>query len=422
MTGEIIPSIIFDRVVSILEQARGNIVRAVNSQTVTAYWLIGREIVQELQEGEDRADYGRRLLGELSIRLEKRYGKGFSVTNLQYFRKFYLVYPERLAIQHPWGAKSIEIDSQSEISRPMGGKFEKARKGRPMGDQLLSGQNSSPAGSDLEVKSKPHPMGGESELSKGFHPHLSWSHYRALMRVDKPEARDFYENEAAECGWTKRQLERQIRSLFYERLLMSKDKEGLLLEVRKEKDNSFTPVDVLKDPYILEFLDLPDTEKLYETDLESAILNNIQYFLLELGKGFAFVARQKRISTETKEFLIDLVFYNYHLQFFLLIDLKTGELTHQDVGQMDMYVRMFDDLKRGEDDNPTVGLILCTEKDRTIVKYSVLNENKQLFASKYMLYLPSEEELARELERLSAVIEPAGRRRVQKKSGSNPDY
>ncbi|MEA1928333.1 MAG: PDDEXK nuclease domain-containing protein [Candidatus Auribacterota bacterium] len=364
----------------------------------------------------------------MSIKLKEHYGKGFSVTNFQYFRKFYQVYPERLAIQHPLGAKSIEIDSQSGISRPMGGEsyipnklypvgreFNKTQKSSPTGSQLQSYHKHYPEGSESEGALKTHPAGGESKKSKGFHPNLSWSHYRALMRVDKPKARDFYENEAAECGWTKRQLERQIRSLFYERLLISKDKKGLLLEVRKEKDNSVAPVDLLKDPYILEFLDLPESEKLYETDLESAILNNNKHFLLELGKGFAFVARQKRISTETKEFSIDLVFYNYHLKFFLLIDLKTGELTHQDVGQMDMYVRMFDDLQRGDDDNPTVGLILCTEKDRTIVKYSVLNENRQLFASKYMLYLPSEEELTRELERLSAITKPAGLHRATKK-------
>ena len=172
--NKIIPSTIFDRVVSILEQARGNIVRAVNNQTVIAYWLIGREIVQELQEGEDRADYGRRLLEELSINLKERYGKGFSVTNLQYFRQFHQVYPKRLAIQHPLGAKSIEIDSQSEISRPMGGEFGKSRKGRPMGDELSAGQKSSPAGSELEGKSKIYPTGRESEESKGFHPNLEW--------------------------------------------------------------------------------------------------------------------------------------------------------------------------------------------------------------------------------------------------------
>jgi predicted nuclease of restriction endonuclease-like (RecB) superfamily len=261
-----------------------------------------------------------------------------------------------------------------------------------MGDKLLASQK-------LPV------LESESEPLKGFHQNLSWSHYRALMRVDKPEAREFYEAEAAECGWNKRQLERQINSLFYERLLMSKDKKGMLLEVRKEKDNSLKPVDVLKDPYILEFLDLPDTEKLYETDLESAIINNIQHFLLELGKGFSFVARQKRMRFENEDFYIDLVFYNYHLKCFLLIDLKIGKLTHQDVGQMDSYVRMFNDLFIANDDNPTIGLILCSEKNEAIAKYSVLNENKQLFASKYLTYLPSEEELQKELKRERSLIE-----------------
>ena len=213
-------------------------------------------------------------------------------------------------------------------------------------------------------------------------------------------------NEAAEQNWSTRALERQINSLYYERLLMSRDKKPVIHEAGEKTGALKTsPQEFLKDPYVLEFLDLKDRSNYRESELEQAIINNIQSFLLELGKGFAFVARQKRISTETKEFYIDLIFYNYHLKCFILIDLKTGELTHKDVGQMDMYVRMFDDLQRGEDNNPTVGLILCTEKDRAIVKYSVLKENKQLFASKYMLYLPTEEELARELEREKSMIE-----------------
>jgi predicted nuclease of restriction endonuclease-like (RecB) superfamily len=228
---------------------------------------------------------------------------------------------------------------------------------------------------------------------------LSWTHYRILLRVEKGNARQWYMDEAVKQNWSTRALERQINSFYYDRLLMSQDKKPVEQEAKKRTSKiQAKPEDFMKNPYVLEFLNLKDRSYYRESELEQAIIDKIQEFLLELGRGFAFVARQKRISTETKEFYIDLVFYNYHLKCFILIDLKTGELSHQDVGQMDMYVRMFDDLQKSEDENPTVGLILCTEKDKTIVKYSVLNENKQLFASKYMLYLPSEEELARELE------------------------
>lgn len=229
---------------------------------------------------------------------------------------------------------------------------------------------------------------------------LSWTHYKALLRVEKPDACIWYMNEAAEQNWSARALERQINSLYYERLLISKEKKTVMREANEHTAQlRQAPAAFMKDPYVLEYLNIKDRSHFRESELEQAIIGKIQDFLLELGRGFAFVARQKRISTETKEFYIDLVFYNYHLKCFILIDLKTGELTHQDVGQMDMYVRMFDDLQKGDDNNPTVGLILCTEKDRAIVKYSVLNENKQLFASKYMLYLPTEELLIQELQR-----------------------
>ncbi|MDM8516324.1 PDDEXK nuclease domain-containing protein [Desulfobacterales bacterium HSG16] len=234
---------------------------------------------------------------------------------------------------------------------------------------------------------------------------LSWTHYRLLMRVEKESARKWYMNEAADQNWSTRALKRQINTLYYDRLLISQDKEPVVQEA-EEKTLALrqSPDDFIKNPYVLEFLNIKDRSHYRESELEQAIIDKIQEFLLELGKGFAFVARQKRISTETKEFYIDLVFYHIQLKCYVLIDLKTGELTHQDVGQMDMYVRMFDDLQKGEDDNPTVGLILCTEKDKTIVKYSVLSENKQLFASRYMLYLPTEEELALELERERRLI------------------
>jgi predicted nuclease of restriction endonuclease-like (RecB) superfamily len=232
---------------------------------------------------------------------------------------------------------------------------------------------------------------------------LSWTHYRLLLRVDTPAARRWYLEEASSQNWSTRVLERQIGSLFYERLLSSTD--TLATPAESTPPPSAAPRDFVRDPVLLEFLGLPETGRLLEAQLESALMDKLQQFLLELGKGFAFVARQQRISTETQDFYIDLVFYNYLLKCFVLIDLKTGHLMHQDIGQMDMYVRLYDDLRRGEADNPTVGILLCGSKDQSVVRYSVLHESEQLFASKYRLVLPSEEELRRELERERTAID-----------------
>ena len=223
------------------------------------------------------------------------------------------------------------------------------------------------------------------------------------MRVSDPKARDYYLHEGAQQQWSVRQLERQIKSLSYQRVLSSQSEPAP--ESNKTEDN--TLLDFIKDPYVLEFLQLPEIGQLKESKLEQAIIDELQKFLLEMGKGFSFVARQMRISTETSHFYMDLVFYNYLLKCFVIIDLKTGKLSHQDIGQMDMYVRMFDELKRGEDDNPTIGIILCDSKDETIVKYSVIKENEQLFASKYQRILPTEEELIAEIERENRLIESA---------------
>lgn len=234
---------------------------------------------------------------------------------------------------------------------------------------------------------------------------LSWTHYRLLLRVDSPTVRDWYMNEAATQNWNTRALDRQIGTLYYERLLASKDRQPVLDEAtEKLAEIQATPREFIRDPVLLEFLGLPGTGKLLESKLEHALIDNLQAFLLELGKGFAFVARQQRISTETKDFYIDLVFYNYLLKCFVLFDLKTRELTHQDIGQMDMYARLYDDQRRSPDDGPTVGIILCAHKDHTVVRYSVLHGNEQLFATKYKLILPSEEELRAELLREQALI------------------
>jgi predicted nuclease of restriction endonuclease-like (RecB) superfamily len=216
---------------------------------------------------------------------------------------------------------------------------------------------------------------------------LSWSHYRLLSRLDTAEKKDYYLNEAVTTGWNSRELQRQINSLAFERVIH---------HLPKTTEPSIQ--NLIKDPYIFEFLGLPTDTKNTEFAIETAIINHLQQFLLEFGKGFAFVARQQHITTDTSDFYIDLVFYNYLLKCFVIIDLKTGSLTHQDVGQIDMYVRMYDDLKRSPDDNPTIGILLCSEKDETIVKYSVLNDKNKLFASKYLLYLPKEEDLKHLIE------------------------
>lgn len=318
---------------NILEQARGKARSAVNAAMVEAYWLIGQRIVEEEQRGQHKAEYGARLLENLSRELSVSFGKGFSYANLRNFRQFYLTYP----------------------------------------DQAIC----------YTVCSK-----------------LSWSHNRLIMRVDDPKARDYYLAEGAAQQWSVRQLERNIQTHSFQRLLSSQGSEA---EGSAVSGNTLG--DFIKDPYVLEFLQLPETGEVKESRLEQAIIDELQKFLLELGKGFSFVARQMRISTETSHFYLDLVFYNYLLKCFVIIDLKTGKLSHQDIGQMDMYVRMFDDLKRGEDDNPTIGIILCDSKDETVVKYSVIKESQQLFASKYQRILPTEAELIAEIEREKRLIE-----------------
>lgn len=386
------PEALFGRVVSILDHARANVVRAVNSQMVLAYWLIGREIVQELQGGDKRAAYGKKVIEDLSARLTERYGEGFSQGNLQFFRRFHLAYRDRFEIPYPTGTES----GSSEMLLSAGGES----AAEPTAKEI-----SFPMGTESGRLQIVRPTGTQSP--QGFSPQLNWSHYRALMRVANLEARDFYEREAIEGGWDKRTLERQIQTSYYERILKSRKPETMLAEGRKLPAPAFSPIEALKSPYVLEFLGLPDVAAFHESDLERAIITHLQRFLLELGSGFAFVARQKHIRVEEQDRYIDLVFYHCRLHFYLLVDLKIEELTHGDVGQMDGYVRMYDDLFTSPGDNPTIGLILCTEKNETVARYSVLSDRKQIFASKYMLCLPTEEQLRQEIERERRLIEAA---------------
>lgn len=338
------------QIVDLLESARRNVVQTINHTMVATYFEIGRIIVEEEQNGLDRAEYGKGILKELSIQLTKQFGKGFSETNLKQMRQFYLNY-------------SI--------------------------GQTLSDNSGQPKSSTLSRKS----FEGNSESTQpNLQFNLSWSHYIKLMRIENENERKFYEIESAKNNWSVRELNRQYDSALYTRLVLSRDKEkvkelsekGLIIE---------QPKDIIKDPYILEFIGLPEKSNYSENQLEEEIINKLEHFLLELGNGFTFVARQKRISFDDKHFWIDLVFYNRLLKSFVLIDLKIGELKHQDIGQMQMYVNYYDRKMRLEDENLTIGIILCQNKSEAVVEYTLPEDNKQIFASKYKTVLPSKEEL-----------------------------
>ena len=412
--GETAGNKLYLSIKAIIDEARKNVYRAVNSTMVKAYWNIGRLIVEDEQKGAERAEYGTFLIKGLSRRLTAEFGRGFNSSNLKRMRQFYRLFTIRTALPSESDNGAIS-GHQLRIDRTVDHDFNK--KGAAV--RHLLEKNSTNDASQCHILEKNsaalrHLSNGVTILT--VDPTLSWTHYKLLIRVENPSAREWYMREAAEQNWSTRALERQIHSLYYERLLASKDKRPVMEEAKEiTLDIPQDPKEYLKDPYILEFLNISDRHNFRESELEQAIIDKLQEFLLELGKGFAFVARQKRISTETSDFYIDLVFYNYYLKCFVLIDLKTGKLTHQDIGQMDMYVRMFDDLQRANDDNPTVGLVLCTEKDETVVRYSVMGVNKQLFASKYMLYLPGEDELKAELERQKRMIEMEMRDRAEGK-------
>lgn len=318
----------------IIESSRDTAYRAVNTILVQRNWLIGHRIAEEDFLGADRAEYGANIIAKLSKTLTAEYGKGFTKTNLYNFYSFYREYPEIF--------------------------------------QTLSGKSPTL---------------------------LSWSHYAILLQVNDKQARAWYEKEAVSQMWSVRTLQRNVSSQYYYRMLKTQKKD-LVEKEMKEQTAGFQQdrLEFIKNPIIAEFLGFSSDTDYTESDLEKSILSNLQKFLMELGKGYAFVARQQHIHTEKQDYYIDLVFYNYILKCFVLIDLKTEKITHQDVGQMDMYIRMYDELKRGEGDNPTIGIVLCSDTDEDIARYSIMHGNEQLFASKYKLYLPTEEELRAEIE------------------------
>lgn len=355
---------LYHRIRVILDSARAGAARSVNTAQVCANWLIGREIVEEEQKGKKRARYGEALLKDVSLRLSSDVGKGWSVRNLEYCRMFYLEYPLLLG-----GRNSNAARSNSALLLPAAD--------RPMSNAVRT----------------------KSWQPGRLHPNLSWTHYRTLLRVDNVDARAFYEIEAIRNTWSARELERQINSLLYERLALSKDKKGLMKLATKGHVVQ-QPADVFKDPVVMEFLGLPEFPRLVESQLEEGLINNLQTFLLELGKGFAFIARQERLTLDGDHFYIDLVFYHTVLKCYVLIDLKTGKLMHQDLGQLQLYVNYYDRERCTAGDGPTLGLILCADKNDAVVRYTLGPDQEQkIFASRYKLHLPTEAELKTELRR-----------------------
>lgn len=349
---------------SIVSKARSKAFAAVNYSLVERNWRIGQRIVEEEQNGASRAEYGKHVIEVASAALTKEFGKGFSETNIINFKKFYLKFKE-LAIPQ---TVSEEFKKQKH--------------------QTLSDESSL-----LPQKGQTQPAQSELRL-------LPWSHYERLIRVEDKKAREWYAKEAFEQGWSFRTLNRNINTLYYERLLMSKKKQPVVDEMQdKTKAYQQDKLEYIKSPVVLEFLGLPEDTSLAESKLETAIINNLEKFLMEMGKGYALVARQQHIRTEENDYYIDLVFYNYLIKSFILVDLKVNRITYQDVGQMDMYLQMYDKMKKGPDDNPTIGIILCAETDSDVARYSTLAKNDQMFAAKYKLYLPDKEDLRREIER-----------------------
>lgn len=343
---------LFGKIADLLNEARKFIVKNVNQTIVLTYFEIGKLIVEEEQEGKERAEYGKAVLKELSQKLADEFGKGYSVYNLERMRNFYLVFRNRIA----------ETEKSASVMR----KSDEEKSASPM-----------------------------RKIESPFI--LSWTHYLQLIKIENEEERRFYEIEAVNNNWSVRELERQYDSSLYERLVLSRDKEGIN-ELSRKGQVVTKPIDTIKEPYILDFLGLEEKDKYTESDLETAIINKLEHFLTELGKGFLFVGRQQRITIEDEHFYVDLVFYNRLLQCFVLIDLKIGKLKHQDLGQMQMYVNYYDEFKKTKEENLTIGIVLCKQKNETLVRITLPKENQQIFASKYQTVLPSKEELKQLIE------------------------
>ena len=349
---------------SIVSKARSKAFAAVNYSLVERNWRIGQRIVEQEQNGASRAEYGKHVIEIASAALTEEFGKGFSYTNIANYKRFYLTFNNLQILQ----------TVSEEFNNPI--------------QQTLPAKSSAPHKEDKAESA-------QSELRL-----LPWSHYERLIRVEDKQAREWYAKEAFNEGWSYRTLNRNINTLYYERLLMSKKKQPVVDEMQdKIKAYQQDKLEYIKSPVVLEFLGLPEDTSLAESKLETAIINNLEKFLMEMGKGYALVARQQHIRTEENDYYIDLVFYNYLIKSFILVDLKVNRITYQDVGQMDMYLQMYDKMKKGPDDNPTIGIILCTETDSDVARYSTLAKNDQMFAAKYKLYLPDKEDLRREIER-----------------------
>ena len=349
---------------SIVSKARSKAFAAVNYSLVERNWRIGQRIVEQEQNGASRAEYGKHVIEVASAALTEEFGKGFSYTNIANYKRFYLTFNNLQILQ----------TVSEEFNNPI--------------QQTLPAKSSAPHKEDKAEST-------QSELRL-----LPWSHYERLIRVEDKKAREWYAKEAFNEGWSYRTLNRNINTLYYERLLMSKKKRPVVDEMQdKTKAYQQDKLEYIKSPVVLEFLGLPEDTSLAESKLETAIINNLEIFLMEMGKGYALVARQQHIRTEENDYYIDLVFYNYLIKSFILVDLKVNRITYQDVGQMDMYLQMYDKMKKGPDDNPTIGIILCTETNSDVARYSTLAKNDQMFAAKYKLYLPNEEDLRREIER-----------------------
>jgi predicted nuclease of restriction endonuclease-like (RecB) superfamily len=356
---------LLDRIRLIWQSAQSIAARSVNSAHVCANWLIGRQIVEAEQGGAQRAEYGQEVLKSLSTALTADYGSGFSLTALKYMRTFYVAYPELVAIGHA---------ARDQLSAPASNEIGHALR-------------------DLFIV----PMGGGWKPGQ-LHADLSWTHYRTLIKVEQRHVRDFYEIESVKNSWSARQLDRQISSLLFERLLKSRDKDGVI-ELSNQGLEPSKAADLIKDPYVLEFLDLPESHRLVESKVEEALISRLQEFLLELGSGFAFVGRQVRLTLDGDHFYPDLVFYHVKLKCYVVIDLKVAALSHGDLGQMQMYVHYYDREVAAVDDNPTIGLILCTDKNDAMVQYVLDDKSRQIFASRYKFQLPSEEDLKSEIRR-----------------------